>query len=103
MGAGSREVVWTEQARDGLDEVIEYIAADSAQGAIRVLEAALRTAASLSELSERGRVVPEIGDPAIREVFVFSYRILYQVDDERVQILGFVHGVRDFERWRRGM
>jgi plasmid stabilization system protein ParE len=86
-----------------LDEAIEYIAQDSPQAAEQVLEVALRTASSLRELSERGRVVPEIGNPKIREVFVYSYRVLYMVADDQVQILAFLHGTRDFERWRRSM
>ena len=40
-----------------LDEVIEYIAQDSQPAAIQVLEEALRAAARLATLSERGRIV----------------------------------------------
>ena len=66
-----------------------------------VLEAALEAAASLSTLSERGRVVPETNDPAIRETFVFRYRLMYRVEPERVLVLAFVHGARDFATWRQ--
>ena len=58
-------------------------------------------AASLETLAERGRVVPELADPTIREVFVFRYRLMYRIETERVTILAFVHGARDFARWRR--
>ena len=66
-----------------------------------VLEVVLGVAESLDRLSERGRVVPEIGDQSIREMFVYSYRLLYQVSEDEVRILGFLHGARDFQRWRR--
>jgi plasmid stabilization system protein ParE len=102
MAARVREVVWAESARDALDEVIAYIAQDSHQAAVRVLDAALAAAASLATLSERGRVVPETNDRLLREIFVFQYRLLYRIDDERVLIVAFVHGVRDFATWRRG-
>ena len=36
-----------------------------------------------------------------REVFVYSYRILYEVLPGEVQILAFLHGARDFDRWLR--
>lgn len=51
--------------------------------------------------SERGRIVPELNDPAVREVFVFRYRLLYEVGENRVTVVAFLHGVRDFATWRR--
>jgi plasmid stabilization system protein ParE len=68
---------------------------------MRLLEETLSAAQSLSSLSDRGRVVPEWGDSAIREVFVHRYRLMYRVTSDSVQILAVVHGARDFERWRR--
>ncbi len=101
MATRVRAVVWSESARDALDEVITYIAQDSQQAASRVLDAALAAAASLATLSERGRIVPELDDPVIRETLVFRYRLLYRVEDERVLVVAFLHGARDFAKWRR--
>jgi toxin ParE1/3/4 len=100
MAARVRDVIWAQSARDALDEVIEYIAQDSQSTAIQVLDEALRLAASLGTFSERGRVVPELNDPTIREVFVFRYRLLYEVGDERILVVAFLHGVRDFATWQ---
>ena len=102
MAARVREVIWAESARDALDEVITYIAQDSRQAAGHVLEAAIEPAASLATLSERGRVVPEMNDPAIREILVFRYRLMYRVENGRVVVVAFVHGARDFATWHRG-
>ena len=99
--ASRRRVAWTPEARRTLEEVIEFIAQDSRTGAIRVLEQALSAASSLETLAERGRVVPELGDPQIREVFVYRYRLMYRVSADSVAILVFIHGARDFERWRQ--
>jgi hypothetical protein len=41
VAARVREVIWTESARDALDEIITNIAQDSRQGAGHVLEAAI--------------------------------------------------------------
>jgi toxin ParE1/3/4 len=101
MAARVRQVIWAESARNSLDEVIEYIAQDSQSRAIEVLEEALRAGASLATFSERGRIVPELNDPAVRELFVYRYRLLYQVGDDRVLIVGFLHGARDFATWRQ--
>lgn len=68
---------------------------------MQVLDAALQVAASLSTLSERGRVVPELNNPSIRETFVFRYRLMYRVDDTTVVVVAFLHGARDFAKWRQ--
>jgi toxin ParE1/3/4 len=96
-----RSVVWAESARHGLDEVIAYIAQDSRGQAVRVLEAVLDAASSLGTLAERGRVVPEFNDVAKRELFVFRYRLIYQLSEDQVVIQAFLHGSRDFAEWRQ--
>jgi len=84
-----------------LDEAVGYIAQDSPAAAQRLLVGALDAAASLTTLSERGRRVPEVGDPKTRELFVQRYRLIYEVHPTEVHVLGFLHGVRDFEKWLR--
>ena len=79
MAARPRRVIWAESARLALDEVIAYIAQESSDGAVRVLTQALDTAASLSTLADRGRVVREIGESTLRELSVYDYRLLYRV------------------------
>ena len=101
MAARVRVVVWTYAARTALDEAIEDVAQDSPQAAIQVLEEALHAAASLTTLSERGRVVPELSDSTIREIFVFRYRLMYAAEANRVLIVAFIHGARDFATWRQ--
>ncbi|HJW76475.1 MAG TPA: type II toxin-antitoxin system RelE/ParE family toxin [Thermoleophilia bacterium] len=83
-----------------LDAAVAYLAQDSRPAAQRLLIQALDTAASLDVLSERGRVVPEFNEPAVRELFVQRYRLIYEVTPAAVQILAFVHGVRDLIRLR---
>jgi plasmid stabilization system protein ParE len=92
-----------EEARQALDETLEHIAEESPEGAHAVLEQALAAAAGLETLSERGRVVPELSNLAIREVFVFQYRLVCQVTTSEVRILSLLHGARDFAKWRRGL
>ena len=40
--------------------------------------------------------MPEVGRTDIREIFVKSYRLMYQVTKHEVFILAFIHGARDF-------
>ena len=99
--AARRRVIWAPRAQAALNEAVEFVAKDSISGALRVLEQALAAGESLATLSERGRVVPELNQPDTREIFVFRYRLLYDVEPEVVRIVAFLHGARDFERWRR--
>ncbi len=101
MAARVRSVVWAQSAHSALDEVIAYIAEDSRQTALQVLERALEAAAGLATLPERRRIVPELADPTIREVFVYRYRLLYRIESERVVVVAFLHGARDFTKWRQ--
>ena len=101
MARRKRRVVWTDKARQALRRGARVHAQDSPEGAHTVLEQALAAASGSATLSERGRVVPEINDPAVREVFMFQYRLLYEVATSEVRILGLVHGASDFAKWRR--
>jgi plasmid stabilization system protein ParE len=78
-----------------LDDAVSYVAQDSRPAAERLLIQALDAASSLDLNSERGRIVPELNQPNIRELFVQRYRLLYEVKTAEVQVLAFVHGARD--------
>ena len=43
-----------------------------------------------------GRVVPELARPTIREVIVGTYRSVYRVTPDAIQIPAVVHGARRF-------
>jgi len=96
--ATQRTVIWTPGARIDLDDIVAYIANDSPSSAHAFLEAALDAAESLDTLSERGRVVPELDDPNVRELFVKRYRLLYEIQKNEIHILGFVHGARKLQK-----
>jgi toxin ParE1/3/4 len=82
-----KRVVWSAAAIADLNAIAEYIARDSEQYASTVVTQILEAAADLDELSERGRVVPEVADESVREVFVFNWRLIYHVQRESVAIL----------------
>ena len=100
-GQWEASVVWTPSARDCLGEILQHIAADSLVAAAKVLEVVLAATESLSVFSERGRIVPEVGSRSIREIFVYRFRIMYQVSSSDVRILAVLHGAMDFDRWLR--
>ena len=97
-----RAVVWTRAALECLDEILATIALEaSPKTAERVLGVFDSTAESLSDLANRGRMVPELEQSTIREVFVYRYRLLYQVSSAEVRILAVIPGEMDYHAWLR--
>jgi toxin ParE1/3/4 len=93
----ARQVIWAYAAAEDLDAAAAYIHRDSPAYAASFVNRALQAGRSLSELAERGRMVPEFMDEKIREIFVYSYRLIYRIESDRISILGLVHGRRDFQ------
>ena len=89
-------VVWTRPARDDLREIRAYIAQDSERYARVVVARLVAAVRRLREHPLSGRVVPELARPTIREVIVGTYRIVYRVTPDAIQILTVVHGARRF-------
>lgn len=96
MGPGPRDVIWAPVATAELDQALAL-----REDASALLEGVLDAADSLSTLSNRGRIVPELDDPVLREIFVRGFRLLYEVSSTHVLILACLHGKRDFETWLR--
>ena len=85
---------WTARARKDLLEIAGYIARDDPAAARRWVERLRDRARRAAELPMSGRVVPEIGRPDIREVFVRNYRIVYRVLEVEVHVLTVFEGHR---------
>lgn len=97
-----RRVIWTETAWRDLEQVIGYIARDSSHYAASFAREVRDASRSLSRFAERGRTVPELGQPDVREIFVRSYRLVYSLSGETLHILGLIHGARDlWTVWER--
>jgi toxin ParE1/3/4 len=94
----ARNVIWAYAAEEDLEAAASYIHRDSPAYAVSFVERALEAGRSLDEFAERGRMVPELSDSAIREIFVYSYRIVYRIEDNRISILALIHGRRDFQK-----
>ena len=93
-------VRWTIPAWNAVERQAGYIAEDSPRYAAALIRSARDAARSLRQFPNRGRIVPEEGEPSIRELFVFkSYRLIYYIlsNSHEVHILAFVHGARLLE------
>jgi plasmid stabilization system protein ParE len=98
----ARTVRWTETATQDIEEAAAFIGRDSRYYAAALVRETRAAAQSLRTFAERGRVVPEIDAPDIHEIFVGSYRLIYQITADHIFILAFVHGARDLTAlWQR--
>ena len=95
-----RRVLWTRTARHDLDAIVAYIAADSIENALSILDRLQERAESLTTAAERGRPVPElrsIGVHQYRELVERPWRIIYRVEPDSVMVLAVLDGRRDLE------
>ena len=90
-------ISWTEPALQDAEEIRAFIGKDSDIYAVRVLEQIFETVENLNEHPRLGRVVPEFGNEAIREIFVFNYRIIYNIQNDIITVLTIVHSARDLK------
>jgi len=89
-------------ALEDLEATAAFIARDSEHYAQAMVRDVFDGSDSLAKFAERGRVVPEIDDPNVRELFVGSYRLIYEVRKHDAVVLAFIHGARDLARlWKR--
>lgn len=89
-------VKWMDHALAQLRHIHDYIAHDSPLYAKRVSEAMVRKTVGLDELPYQERKVPELNEEHIRELGLYSYRIIYEIKTNHVEILAVIHKRRDF-------
>ena len=90
------EVVWTPRAQGDLEAIEDYylrVAPALADVAVAGLLASTRR---LETFPLSGVAVPEIQDPAIRQVIWRDYRVIYWAERERVEVLTVLHTSRQF-------
>ena len=90
------EVKWSDAAILDVFEIGEFISQGSPIMAGVFTNGILDAGDSLKNNPKRGRIIPEIGDEAAREIFYGSYRIMYNIADKGIEIVAVIHGARDF-------
>lgn len=88
------EVVWSPAALEDVESLAEYIARDSEFYARAVVGKIVDVAGKLKDFPFAGRMAPELEDETIRERFVYSYRLIYRLESNRITILAIIHGKR---------
>ncbi len=86
------KVYWTETAVENLSAIYTYIAQTSTQYASRLVDRITRRSEQIASFPLSGRIVSEFGTEQIREVIEGSYRIIYYIKSEQIDVLAVVHG-----------
>ena len=94
---------WSEEALEDIESIATYIEKDSPTYAKSVVSKFFEKAGLLQDFSELGRRVPELNDEAIREIFIYSYRLIYKIDNQTILFIAIVHGKRLLENHQKNI
>jgi len=92
-------IKWTNEALRRLFEIEDFISLDSSERAEKFIDqviehAVIEHAETLLDKPGRGRTVPEISNPDIRELIFKKYRIVYRIKGNSIDILTVFEGHR---------
>lgn len=79
-------IKWSPQAVRDVESIRDYIAQDSRRYAELTVGRILASVERLRAFPQPGRVVPERGNPEIREVIVGPFRVVYRYRGGVVEI-----------------
>jgi len=96
------KLIWSPSAKFDLKDIADFIAEDRKSVAQRFVGSIFQTVERLADFPESGRIVPEFGDTAIREIILKPLRIIYRVDTgtrvvEIVRVWHAARGIPDIE------
>ena len=88
------KVFWTQTAINHLSSIYNYISQNSPQYAQRIVERLTRRSEQIASFPLSGRIVPEFETKQIREIIEGSYRIIYYIKSEQIDILAVLHAAQ---------
>ena len=92
------ELAWSEAAVDDLRVLRQTLGRDSVPHADRTRDRIFESIARAAAFPRLGRVVAEVADESVRELLLRTLRVIYQIADGRIIVLGLVEGGRAIER-----
>lgn len=93
----AHRVAWSQRALRDLEEIADYIAADSPTYAAIVVKKIVSLAKTLRQFPRAGRKVPEFDDENVRELIAYSYRVIYRLQEDEIIIASIIHGKRSVQ------
>ena len=94
------KIQWTEPAVLDLEDIRDYIARDSEFYASEFVGKIFKAVKKWKGFPQLGRRVSEVDDDSIREIIFHNYRIIYQIREKFILILGIIHDARDLSNMK---
>ena len=88
---------WTNQSRNDLNRIKDFISADSTFQAERMINEIYSSVQKLLNYPEIGRVIYSSGEYLVRRILVKSYRIIYVFHSEIISILAVQHQSKELD------
>ena len=88
-----KQVIWSDRAKSSLKEYYDYIKKDSVPAAKKVKSELIKASKTLRSNPEKYQMDEYYpNNPGnIRRFFRWSYRIVYQVNEQTIDILNVLH------------
>src|SRR5262245_9130840 len=89
---------FTPEAEAQLAEIVDFIAADSEDGARRVLNGIYEALDRLADMPQMGHLREDLTDRPLKFWRIYSYLIVYDPASSPLSIIAVLHGARDVEQ-----
>jgi plasmid stabilization system protein ParE len=90
-------LIWSSESLDDIDAIAQFIARDSLRHAQSVVDGLFDLGETVVAHPLAGRAVPELRNAQVRERFLYSYRMIYEVHPDRIVVLAVLYGRRSLE------
>jgi len=100
MTVAKNKILWTETAKTDLNEIIDYIANDSGENALKQYEKIKSICQKIKDFPEQGRIIPELAYQNIikyHEIILPPWRIMYKKEKNIIYIMAILDGRRNIE------
>ncbi|OXS59763.1 hypothetical protein B1A99_09470 [Cohnella sp. CIP 111063] len=88
------ELVWSPRSLKDLELIYDYIKEDSIEAARTFVNELIMETTTISNFPHKGRKVPEFMNEKVREKIYKSYRIIYRIQTDHIEIVTFLHQSR---------
>jgi toxin ParE1/3/4 len=91
------KLVFSDSAKQDLEEISDYIARDSPKRAVAFIRALKASAAKLLSRPAAFAILPRYAHLGIRHKIHGAYMIFYRIEPDRVSIVRILHSARDYD------
>ncbi|MBO6514809.1 MAG: type II toxin-antitoxin system RelE/ParE family toxin [Phycisphaerales bacterium] len=84
-------VIWSPQALEKAEQILEYLDERSPEAAERFSDGLFNAVERLVDFPRMGRMVPELKNPNVRQILQGNYRVIYRLEGDDIRIVTLRH------------